>query len=226
MPHPFRLAMLAPALAVALSTLAAAPPPAHGRLDALPEGEGVRVHVARRGLFSAFAHDHDFEVTRWHGTASVPDGDPARASVELVLDAASLRDREKGLSAGDRRKVDAQAAGPGVLDAAHAPEIVYRADGASLEPGAAGGAVRGTLHGELTLRGRTRPVDATFEASREGAGWRVRGRARFAQSQFGIRPFSGFGGTVGVKDAVEVTFAIELQPPSAFAAPAGRAPGG
>src|SRR5512138_2011026 len=101
-----------------LTLLATATPgaaaPAGGRFEAHPTGEGVRIHVAKRGVLSGFAHDHDFEVTRWRGTAEVPDGDPARASLELVLEAGSLRDREQGLSSGDRRKVDAQAAGPEV----------------------------------------------------------------------------------------------------------------
>jgi Cu/Ag efflux protein CusF len=75
----------------------------------VPAGPGIRIHVAKRGAFAMFAHDHDFEVTRWTGRALLPGGDPSRASVELVLDAGSLRDREPKLSEGDRRKVDAQA---------------------------------------------------------------------------------------------------------------------
>jgi polyisoprenoid-binding protein YceI len=197
-------------LAVAV---AAATPPAP-RLEARPGTGGVRVHVAKRGLFSGFAHDHDFEVTRWRATADVPDGDPGRAQVALVLEAGSLRDREEGLSADDRRKVDAQAAGPDVLDAAHAPEITWRSERVTVEPGAGKDAapLRGTIHGRLTLRGQTRPVDAAFEAERAGEVWRVHGRARFRQSEFGIKPFRGFGGTVGVKDEVEVTFALTLRP--------------
>jgi polyisoprenoid-binding protein YceI len=198
-----------------LALLAAAAAPPGGRLEAVPDGEGIRIHVAKRGLFSGFAHDHDFEVTRWRGTAELPGGDPGRASLELVLQAGSLRDREQGLSDGDRRKVDAQAAGPDVLDAGKAPEITYRADRVSAEPGPASGGVRGTIHGRLTVRGQTRPLDATFEADPGPDGWRVRGRARFRQSEFGIRPFSGFGGTVAVKDEVEVTFALALRPAGA-----------
>lgn len=68
------------------------------------------------------------------------------------------------------------------------------------------------MHGTLTLRGQSRPVDATFEAVRDGDLWHVRGRARFLQSEFGIKPFRGFGGTVGVKDEVEVSFALTVQP--------------
>jgi polyisoprenoid-binding protein YceI len=205
---------MAPCTVLAMLVLTAAPSE-ETRLQVLPEAEGLHVHVKKRGLFSAFAHDHDFEVTRWEGTAQLPDGDPARASVALVLRADSLRDREKGLSDDDRKKVEAQTAGPAILDAAHAPEITFRADGAVVEAvstGAAEGAVRGTLKGKLTLRGKTRPLDAAFQAWRKADGWVARGSARFRQSEFGITPFSGVGGTVGVKDEVEVTFALALRP--------------
>ncbi len=196
---------------LAAAALSAALAADAGRLEAVPAGPGIRIHVAKRGAFAMFAHDHDFEVTRWSGSARIPDGDPARASVELVLEAGSLQDRERGLSEGDRRKVDAQAAGPEVLDAAHAPEITYRSERVTLSA-SAGGPVKGTIHGELTLRGRTNPVDASFEATRDGDGWAVHGSARFKQSAFGIKPFSGFGGTVGVKDEVEVTFELAVRP--------------
>ena len=97
-----------PLTLLALFAVAAAPPPDGGRFVALPEGDGIRIHVAKRGLFSAFAHDHDFEVTRWRGDAAIPGGDPARASLEVVLEASSLRDREKGsraaIAAGSRRR--------------------------------------------------------------------------------------------------------------------------
>ncbi len=201
-------------LTILASAVLAAAPAGAGRLEAAPTGPGIRIRVAKRGAFAMFAHDHDFEVTRWRGAAEIPGGDPGRASIELTLEADSLRDREAKLSEADRRKVDAQAAGPDVLDAAHAPEITYRSERVSLEGAGDGGAVKGTIHGRLTLRGRTSPVDAAFEAAREGEGWTVRGRARFKQSEFGIRPFSGFGGTVGVKDEVEVTFQLALRPGS------------
>jgi polyisoprenoid-binding protein YceI len=129
-----------------------------------------------------------------------------------VLAADSLRDRQTALSDADRRKVDGQAAGPDGLDAAGHPEVAYRSTGVTLDGGAGEGvaSARGTLHGELSLRGRTRPVDVAFEAERGPGGWRVRGRARLKQSDFGIEPFSGFAGTIGVKDEVEIELAILL----------------
>jgi polyisoprenoid-binding protein YceI len=198
--------------AAALSTFAARPVAAAG-LEATPASGRILVHVLKKGLFAGFAHDHHFEVTAWRATADVPEGDPSRLSVEAVLAAGSLRDRQEALSQADRVKVDAQAAGPDVLDAAHHPEIAWRAERATLEPGSGKDRpARGTAHGLLTLRGRTRPVDLAFEAERDGESWRVRGRGRVRQSDFGISPFSGFLGTVGVEDELEIEVALTLRP--------------
>jgi len=186
-----------------------------GSFEARPGGgDRIVVHVFKKGALSAFAHDHHFEVGKWHATADVPDGEPARASVDVVLSAGSLRDRQERLSDADRRKVDGQAAGPEVLDAQHHPEIEFRSERFEAERGGTREHVRGALHGTLTVRGRGVPADVAVEADREKDAWRVRGKARVKQSAFGIKPFSGFAGTVGVKDEVEIEIMLTLRPGS------------
>lgn len=202
-------------LALATLALAAVLPRAQGAgWEALPSSGRIVVNVEKTGLFSGFAHDHHFEVTEWRARADIPDGDPAGAAVEVVLSAGSLRDRQTSLSERDRRKVDAQAAGPDVLDAEHHPRIEFRAEHVKLEPaaGEVKGRATGTARGTLTLRGRERPVEIALEAERERDGWRVRGHTRVKQSDFGIRPFRGFGGTVGVKDELEIELDLTLHP--------------
>jgi polyisoprenoid-binding protein YceI len=195
------LALASPALAVVAE-----------RLEALPADGRIVVHAYKAGLFSGLAHDHHFEVKDWTATAEVPGGDARRASVEVVLSSASLRDAQKSLSEDDRRKVDAQAAGPDVLDAAHHPRIEFRSERIELAPSPdSAAAVRGTIHGTLAARGRSIPLDVPFEAERGSLTWKVRGTARLKQSALGIKPFSGFGGTVKVKDELTVEFAFTLR---------------
>ena len=169
-------------------------------------GNRIVVHVFKKGLFSGFAHDHHFEVTRWRATATVAAGDRRLGAVDVLLDADSLHDGQQKLSERDRRKVDAQAAGPEVLDAEHHPRIEFRAEPLELEgvPGGPPAARRGTLHGTLAARGRSVPTDVTLTAEPVSGEWRVRGGARVKQSALGIEPFSGFGGTVSVKDVLEM----------------------
>jgi polyisoprenoid-binding protein YceI len=176
-----------------------------------PSTGRIVVHVHKKGLFSAFAHDHHFEATEFRVTADLPAGDPGSAAVVLVVDASSLRDRQPSLSEDDRRKVEAQVAGPDVLDAQHSPRIEFRAHSLEAAPGTGAEHVRGTLHGTLTIRGRSRPIDVTVEAERNREDeWRVRGKTRLKQTAFGIEPFSGFAGTVAVKDEVDVELALIL----------------
>ena len=182
-------------------------------LEAVPGPDSrVVVHVYKKGLFSAFAHDHHFEVTDWRATAEVAGDDPARAAIDVVLSARSLRDRQKKLSDADRTKVDAQAAGPEVLDAEHHPTVEFRSERVELDPASTRDRARGALRGTLTLRGRSGPAAVTFEAERAAAGWRARGTAKVKQSAFGIKSFSGFGGTVGVKDELEIEISLALVP--------------
>jgi polyisoprenoid-binding protein YceI len=179
-----------------------------------PSASRVVVHVWKKGVFSAFAHDHHFEVTSWRAAVDLARQGSRPRSVHVVLAADSLHDRQRSLSEKDRRKVDAQAAGPGVLDAEHHRTIEYAADRFDLRPGDDADRVRGTAHGTLTARGEAIPIDVAFEADRGAGAWRVRGSAGVKQTAIRIRPFSGFGGTVGVKDEVEIEFTLLLRPRS------------
>jgi polyisoprenoid-binding protein YceI len=200
-------------LATVVTFLALAAPGAGQaeRLEAGPADGHVTVNAFKAGLFSGFAHDHHFAVTEWTATADVPDGDPGRASVRVSLASGSLHDTQKSLSESDRKKVDAQAAGPEVLDAAHHPRVEFRSTRIELAPGGeAGSAVRGTMHGTLAVRDRSVPIDVPFQAVRAQSAWSVKGSAKVKQSALGIKPFSGFGGTVQVKDELELEFAFRL----------------
>ena len=85
------------------------------------------------------------KFSRWSGVLRAADGDEARASVEVVIDASSI---DTGVA--DR---DAHLKSPDFLDVAHHPEITFRAERSErLTP------ERLRVSGELTIRGVTRPV--------------------------------------------------------------------
>jgi hypothetical protein len=111
--------------------------------------------------------------------------DPASTVVQIVLSASSLRDRQESLSEADRRKVNAQAAGPDVLDSKQYPRIEFRSQRLEIDPGGSADHVRGRLHGTLTIRGRRVPTDVDIEADRGANEWRVRGKARLKQTEAG-----------------------------------------
>jgi polyisoprenoid-binding protein YceI len=184
-----------------------------GRWTAVPGKSRLVVHVLKKGLLSGLAHDHHFDAGEFRATAETDASGERLARLEVVVDAASLRDRQPDLSPGDRAKVDAQAAGEDVLDAARFPEIRFVAEamGDAAPRLAAGDPAGVELRGTLTLRGRSGPVIIPVQATRVGAAWRARGSVRFKQSEFGIEPYSGFLGTIAVHDEVEVEWDLLLE---------------
>jgi polyisoprenoid-binding protein YceI len=85
------------------------------------------------------------KFSRWSGVLRAEDGDQARASVDVVIDASSI---DTGVA--DR---DAHLKSPDFLDVAHHPEITFKAERSEkLAP------ERLRVSGDLTIRGVTRPV--------------------------------------------------------------------
>lgn len=174
----------------------------------------IRIQVFKKGLLSGMAHDHLFVPQEWRATASFDPAAPSEVRVEVVIAADSLRDDQPKLSPEDREKVDRQAAGSEVLDAIRYREIHFTASGLELAPGQPAGSFQGVLAGTLSLHGRERRLPVRLVATAEGVGWRVVGKASFKQSDFGIEPYSGFLGTIAVKDEVNVDFDLFMTTPA------------
>ncbi len=167
--------------------------------------------MLKRGLLSAMAHHHHFVASKWHATAIFDGASPSGARVEVIIAADSLRDQQAALSQEDRGKVDRQAAGPGVLDARRYPEIRFVSNPLDLEPVTSiqtDAGLRGVLTGTLSLHGQEHPVSVPVTVTKEGDAWRARGALTFKQSAFGIRPYSGFFGTIAVHDEVKLEYDI------------------
>jgi hypothetical protein len=156
----------------------------------------MTVHVYKAGVFSAMAHDHEIAAPVASGSV-----DAAAHHVELHASAGALQVHDPKGSEKDRSEIQKTMLGPDVLDVEHHPEIIFRSTGA--EPA---GADSWTVRGDLTLHGQTRPV--TLSVS-EKAGHYV-GAARIKQTDFGIKPIKVAGGTVRVKDEVQIDFDIQL----------------
>jgi polyisoprenoid-binding protein YceI len=177
------------------------------------------IHVSKAGALSSMLHDHAFVPQHWRGEVSFDADALAATHGEVVVDAASLRDEEPALSAADKAKVEEQARGPDVLDAAKYPEV--RLEVTSAEPGARapeGGPTPVTLVGTFHLHGRSAPVRIPLLARWSPEGFEARGQARFRQSDFGIRPLSKLLGAIAVKDDVVVELDVrgaarQAQPP-------------
>ena len=170
------------------------------------------VHVFAAGLLSPVLHDHHLVPEQWSGALTFAPERLPDVGVTVTIAADSFRDRQPALSAEDLTTVEAQVRGPGVLDAARHPEIVYRAQRLDVQErrsteGMDG--VGGTLQGQLTLRGRSRPLAVPVVAQWSGDRLRVTGSVSLRQTDFGIEPYRRFLGTVAVRDEVVVELTVE-----------------
>lgn len=152
----------------------------------------VRVLISTTGVV---AHTYVIEAPLMDGTL----GEPSDPHLQIAFEARRLRVVDHpALSARDREELRERLLGPDVLDAEKHRWISYHS--LTLER-TEGGWIVG---GELNLHGQVRPL--TVKVAREKN--RYTGSATFRPADFGIAPVAALGGTVRVKDDVEVQFDI------------------
>jgi polyisoprenoid-binding protein YceI len=166
----------------------------------------VLVKTGREGLAARAGHDLTMEITRWSARVTVPDepgGGIAAATVTAELDLNSLTVREgtggaKPLSDRDRRDIQAQARK--ILgDPAKATFT-----SAKVIPSSSGS---GAIEGTLTLHGASQPARLQIVSPDPG---RYRGSTTVRQTDFGITPYSGFFGTLKLKNEIAVEFEVTI----------------
>jgi polyisoprenoid-binding protein YceI len=156
----------------------------------------VTVKVFKSGVFSAFAHDHLIDAPITSGTT-----DPSAHRVELHINTAAMRVRDPKASQKDRDEIQKTMLGPDVLDTGRFSEIVFRSTAA--EPAGSGS---WTVRGTLQLHGQSQPVTLT---ATENSG-HYSGQAALKLTDFGIQPIKVAGGTVKVKDEIQIEFDIQV----------------
>jgi polyisoprenoid-binding protein YceI len=155
----------------------------------------LTILVGKAGAFSALGHEHEVRAPIHSGTAETG----SHPAVEVRVDARTLRVIDKDDSEKNRAEVQTTMLGPEVLDSEHYQEIVFKSTAA--EPAGQG---RWKLRGNLTLRGRTRPVTVQVTL-KEG---RYTGEATVKLTDFGIKPPGKAG--VKAKDEVKIEFDVRL----------------
>jgi polyisoprenoid-binding protein YceI len=178
-----------------------------GRHKVGADRDRLVLRTTRDGLAASAGHDLTIEITRWSGELTVNE-DSTPASLEVRIDMTSMAVRAgtgglKPLTDKDKRDIISNARK--VLGVDRFPEATF--GDAKFEPGAGGG---GSITGTLTLHGQSRPV--TVEVTETGPD-RYHGTATVVQSEFGIKPYSGFFGALKVSDAVGVQTDVDLSQP-------------
>ena len=174
-----------------------------------PDAGRVVIKTGRAGLAAKAGHDLTIEVTRWSAQVEVPaegDGGQSAATVSADLDLGSLEVREgtggaMPLTDRDRREIKKQMGQ--ILGSATATFASTRV----IPSGAGGGGGGGAVEGTVTLNGKTQPARLQVTAPGDG---QYRGSATLTQTGFGIKPYSGFFGTLKLKDEVTLEFQLTL----------------
>jgi polyisoprenoid-binding protein YceI len=177
----------------------------HAGRHPLGTGRGrILLMTLRDGLAAQAGHDLTLEPARWSGELVVGD-DLAPKSLEVRIDMGSLVVREgtgglKPLTDRDRREIAVTARK--VLAADRHPEASFTAT--AFEPAQAGD---GVITGTLTIAGQSRPLRLTVSHAGPGE---YRATTTIVQSDFGIKPYSAFLGSLKVRDGVAVRVEMSL----------------
>jgi len=187
MPVPFRLGPVL--LLLSLAALSSA-----GGIQTPSRHSQITVRVFKSGFFSAFAHNH--VISAPIAQARI---DRETLSAAIVVAAKDMKVLDPEASGKDRDEIQTTMLGPKVLDADRFPEIRFVSGKIALTaPG------QYSVSGTLQLHGTTKPIAFTVKE----VGDHYQGTAKLKQTDFGIEPISIAGGTVKVKDEVEVEFDV------------------
>jgi polyisoprenoid-binding protein YceI len=159
-----------------------------------PAASRVTVRVYKSGFFSAFAHDHTIAAPLASGRL-----DPAQRSVELRFKTQEMKVLDPGVSDSERAEIERTMKSDKILDIERFPEITFVSS--AVESSAAD---LYRVRGQLALHGTTQPVDLPVSFSRG----HYSGSVKLKQTDFGITPIRLAGGTVKVKDVIEIIFDI------------------
>ncbi len=162
--------------------------------DTGPHGSTITIHVSKSGLFSGFAHNH-IVVAPIAKTVL----DPQHMAVEIVVHTKEMKVTDPGDSDSTRLEIQTTMLGPKVLNAEKYPEIRFKSSRIEqLAP------QRYRVTGNLDLHGVSKEI--SFEVS--GGPGNYHGSTKLKQTDFGIEPVSMGGGTVKVKDVLDIEFDI------------------
>jgi len=190
-----RVLLLSALVAISSALLGGQAAPAPRAIDV--EHSTMTIHVFRSGIFSFAGDDHEIQAPIAAGSV-----DQGKRVVELSVDAKKLKVLDPKLSSDKRSQVQEKMLSPDVLDPARYPEIRFRSTDVQ-QKGTDGFAVTGNL----ILHGQTRPVIVNVT----GKAPHYRGKAKLKQTNFGMKPVTVGGGTVKVKDEIEIEFDIVTQ---------------
>ncbi len=177
-----------------------------------PAESQVLVLVGKTGLLSVAGHAHQVLAPAVSGHVTFTPADPERTSVSLEFDASALSVTGKDDRASDVPEVQRVMLSAAVLDVARYPTITFQSSHVSVIGQAASGATV-LIEGNMTLHGTTRPIAVRAAVTLDAFGdVTARGSFTIRQTEFGMVPVTAAGGTIRVKDELDIQFVLKASP--------------
>ncbi len=173
----------------------------------------ITLRTFREGLVAQAGHDLIIDVARWSADLVVS-ADLAPVSLKVTVDLGSLLVRDgtgglKPLTDRDRREIAVTARN--VLKADRFPQAEFNATVFQRRPDTSDGLAvadgGGTVRGTLSLAGQTAPVELNVQSAGSG---KYQATTSIRQTDFGIKPYSAFLGSLKVRDVVDVEVQVDL----------------
>jgi polyisoprenoid-binding protein YceI len=137
--------------------------------------------------------------------------DLTRSSVQIIVDAKSLRVLSQGEPPEDVPKIQNAMEGPEVLDVSRFPTIRFRSREVAARQ-ISPGVYSINLTGELAMHGKVKVLSLPLKLEAKPDLLTATGEAVIKQTDFGISPVSAGGGLVKVADEVRLSLQIVARP--------------
>lgn len=182
-----------------------------------PAASKVLIYVFRGGLAASRGHNHVVRAAQFEGYAHLPSEDVTQARFDLrvplehlVVDEPALRAETGGNFAGERTPDEIEGTrrnmlGPRGLDAAQFPVVAMKSVSVSGDWPVVVADVAVSLHGV------TREQPVMMKVERSAGALQISGMLALRHSDFGITPYSLFGGLLAVQDVVALEFELDAR---------------
>ena len=172
-----------------------------------PAVSTITLQAGKSGVFSFAGHDHEIVAPVSDGEIALDRLDISRSRISIRFDAKSLKVTGRGEPAGDVAEVQQVMLSDRVLDVQKYPVISFTSRTMSVTK-RSGDQITVQVAGDLALHGVTRPLALPVDVQLAADQIRANGKAVVRQTEFGIEPVKAGGGTVRVKNDVDVSFSV------------------
>lgn len=166
----------------------------------------IDITIFQEGFLSRVRPSHAIQVKNFSGWVRYTPGKEVQSTAELIAEAKSLFNAEKGISETERREFE-NALRNIVLEAPKYPEIVFRSVGISDFKSTKDGHTF-TLNGDLNMHGVKRRIAVPVTVALSGSRLTATGEIVVKQTDYQMKPYEGAFGLIKIKDDVKVAFSI------------------